>query len=277
MKNKKIIKLKDINIGGSYPIVFILGPCQIESRDHSLMMAEKISKICFKLNANFIFKSSFDKANRSSIRAKRGVGLEEGLKILQEVSDNFGCPVLTDVHEATQCKILAEVVDIIQIPAFLSRQTDLLLAAGETQKPVNIKKGQFLSPKDMVKVAEKVSSTGNDNIFLCERGTSFGYNTLINDFRGLEIMAETGYPVIFDATHSVQQPSILGEKSGGERQFIPSLSRAACAIGVSGLFIETHENPDVAPSDGANMLNINDLPNLIPTLLSIDNVIKNKA
>ena len=274
MKNKKIIKLKDINIGGSYPVVFILGPCQIESRDHSLMMAEKSLK--FVLNSmptlylNQVLIKQID-----LLFEQREVGLEEGLKILQEVSNNFGCPVLTDVHEATQCKILAEVVDIIQIPAFLSRQTDLLLAAGETQKPVNIKKGQFLSPKDMMKVAEKVSSTGNDNIFLCERGTSFGYNTLINDFRGLEIMAETGYPVIFDATHSVQQPSILGEKSGGERQFIPSLSRAACAIGVSGLFIETHENPDVAPSDGANMLNINDLPILIPTLLSIDNVIKN--
>ena len=271
------IKLNKVNISNESQFVLIAGPCVIESEKHSLFMAEAIKKICEKNNINFIYKSSFDKANRSSIRAKRGVGLEEGLKILQEVSNNFGCPVLTDVHEASQCKILAEVIDIIQIPAFLSRQTDLLLAAGETQKPVNIKKGQFLSPKDMIKVAEKVSSTGNENIFLCERGTSFGYNTLINDFRGLEIMAQTGYPVIFDATHSVQQPSILGEKSGGERQFIPSLSRAACAIGISGLFIETHENPDVAPSDGANMLNINDLPNLIPTLLSIDNVIKNKT
>ena len=271
------VNLNQFSISNSLPFILIAGPCVLENEKKTLIIAEEINKICSDLDINYVFKSSFDKANRSSIRAKRGVGLEEGLKILQEVSNNFGCPVLTDVHEASQCKILAEVVDIIQIPAFLSRQTDLLLAAGETQKPVNIKKGQFLSPKDMMKVAEKVSSTGNDNIFLCERGTSFGYNTLINDFRGLEIMAETGYPVIFDATHSVQQPSILGEKSGGERQFIPSLSRAACAIGVSGLFIETHENPDVAPSDGANMLNINDLPNLIPTLLSIDNVIKNKA
>ena len=271
------LNLNQFSISNSLPFILIAGPCVLENEKKTLIIAEEINKICSDLDINYVFKSSFDKANRSSIRAKRGVGLEEGLKILQEVSNNFGCPVLTDVHEASQCKILAEVVDIIQIPAFLSRQTDLLLAAGETQKPVNIKKGQFLSPKDMMKVAEKVSSTGNDNIFLCERGTSFGYNTLINDFRGLEIMAETGYPVIFDATHSVQQPSILGEKSGGERQFIPSLSRAACAIGVSGLFIETHENPDVAPSDGANMLNINDLPNLIPTLLSIDNVIKNKT
>jgi len=197
------------------------------------------------------------------------------LKILQEISENFDCPTITDVHEPHQCKIAAEVVDILQIPAYLCRQTDLLLAAGDTDKPINVKKGQFLSPTDMAKVAEKISSTGNDKIMLCERGTTFGYNTLVNDFRGLDIMAETGYPVIFDATHSVQQPSLLGDKSGGERKFVPTLSRAACAIGVSGLFIETHENPDEAPSDGANMLDINDLPRLIPTLLSFDNMVKN--
>jgi len=238
------------------------------------MIAEKISNICEKFSAKFIFKSSYDKANRSSINSARGVGLEEGLKILQEISENFDCPTITDVHEPYQCKIAAEVVDILQIPAYLCRQTDLLLAAGDTDKPINVKKGQFLSPKDMAKVAEKISSTGNDKIMLCERGTTFGYNTLVNDFRGLEIMAETGYPVIFDATHSVQQPSLLGDKSGGERKFVPTLSRAACAIGVSGLFIETHENPDEAPSDGANMLDINDLPRLIPTLLSFDNMFK---
>ena len=275
MVTQKIINIKNLNIGGPNPIVFILGPCQIENRDHSLMIAEKISNICQKFSAKFIFKSSYDKGNRSSINSTRGVGLEEGLKILQEISENFDCPTITDVHEPYQCKIVAEVVDILQIPAFLSRQTDLLLAAGETHKPINVKKGQFLSPKDMAKVAEKISSTGNDKIMLCERGTTFGYNTLVNDFRGLDIMAETGYPVIFDATHSVQQPSLLGDKSGGERKFVPTLSRAASAIGVSGLFIETHENPDEAPSDGANMLDINDLPRLIPTLLSFDNMVKN--
>lgn len=275
MVKQKIINLKNIKIGGPNPIVFILGPCQIENRDHSLMIAEKISNICEKISAKFIFKSSYDKANRSSINSARGVGLEEGLKILQEISENFDCPTITDVHEPYQCKIAAEVVDILQIPAYLCRQTDLLLAAGDTDKPINVKKGQFLSPTDMAKVAEKISSTGNDKIMLCERGTTFGYNTLVNDFRGLDIMAETGYPVIFDATHSVQQPSLLGDKSGGERKFVPTLSRAACAIGVGGLFIETHENPDEAPSDGANMLDINDLPRLIPTLLSFDNMVKN--
>ena len=270
------VKIKNnFFFSNSEEIKFILGPCQIESRSHAFNICSEIDVLSKKLDFKYVYKSSFDKANRTSHKSKRGVGLKKGLDILAEVREKFNCAVTTDVHDAQQIKIVKEYIDIIQIPAFLSRQTDLLLAAGETQKPVNIKKGQFLSPKDMMKVAEKVSSTGNDNIFLCERGTSFGYNTLINDFRGLEIMAETGYPVIFDATHSVQQPSILGEKSGGERQFIPSLSRAACAIGVSGLFIETHENPDLAPSDGANMLNINDLPNLIPTLLSIDNVIKN--
>ena len=275
MVKQKIINLKNIKIGGPNPIVFILGPCQIENRDHSLMIAEKISNICEKISAKFIFKSSYDKANRSSIKSARGVGLEEGLKILQEISENFDCPTITDVHEPYQCKIAAEVVDILQIPAYLCRQTDLLLAAGDTDKPINVKKGQFLSPTDMAKVAEKISSTRNDKIMLCERGTTFGYNTLVNDFRGLDIMAETGYPVIFDATHSVQQPSLLGDKSGGERKFVPTVSWAACAIGVSGLFIETHENPDEAPSDGANMLDINDLPRLIPTLLSFDNMVKN--
>lgn len=275
MVKQKIVNLRNIKIGGPNPIVFILGPCQIENRDHSLMIAEKISNICEKISAKFIFKSSYDKANRSSINSARGVGLEEGLKILQEISENFDCPTITDVHEPYQCKIAAEVVDILQIPAYLCRQTDLLLAAGDTDKPINVKKGQFLSPTDMAKVAEKISSTGNDKIMLCERGTTFGYNTLVNDFRGLDIMAETGYPVIFDATHSVQQPSLLGDKSGGERKFVPTLSRAACAIGVGGLFIETHENPDEAPSDGANMLDINDLPRLIPTLLSFDNMVKN--
>ena len=266
------IKHKDSN-----NFYLLAGPCAIEGEGMAFKIAEKIKLITESLKIPFIFKGSYRKANRSRLDSFTGIGNKQSLEILKKVGSHFNIPTVTDIHSTKEADMAAKYVDVLQIPAFLSRQTDLLLAAGETQKPVNIKKGQFLSPKDMMKVAEKVSSTGNDNIFLCERGTSFGYNTLVNDFRGLEIMAETGYPVIFDATHSVQQPSILGEKSGGERQFIPSLSRAACAIGVSGLFIETHENPDVAPSDGANMLNINDLPNLIPTLLSIDNVIKNKA
>jgi len=206
MLNSSVVKIGDISVGGESPLVFILGPCQIENRDHALFMAEKIVKVCEPSSSKFIFKSSFDKANRSSITSSRGIGIEEGLKILEEVKSTFRCPVITDVHTVPQCDIVAEVVDVLQIPAFLSRQTDLLIAAGETGKPINVKKGQFLAPWEMANVAEKIASTGNKKILLCERGTSFGYNTLVNDFRGLEIMAETGYPIVFDATHSVQQP-----------------------------------------------------------------------
>jgi 2-dehydro-3-deoxyphosphooctonate aldolase (KDO 8-P synthase) len=274
MSGSNIIKIGDIPIGGSNPLAFILGPCQLENRDHAMFMAEKISKVCSPSSSNFIFKSSFDKANRSSIASARGVGIEEGLKILEEVKLTFNCPVITDIHSISQCASAAEVVDILQIPAFLSRQTDLLLAAGETGKPVNVKKGQFLAPWEMTNVAEKIASTGNKKILLCERGTSFGYNTLVNDFRGLEIMAETGYPIVFDATHSVQQPGGRGNSSGGERKFVATLARAACAVGISAVFIETHQDPDNAPCDGPNMIDVADLQKLIEKLRVIDELSK---
>ncbi|MDC0042627.1 3-deoxy-8-phosphooctulonate synthase [Paracoccaceae bacterium] len=274
MSGSNIIKIGDIPIGGGNPLAFILGPCQLENRDHAMFMAEKISKVCSPSSSNFIFKSSFDKANRSSIASARGVGIEEGLKILEEVKLTFNCPVITDIHSISQCASAAEVVDILQIPAFLSRQTDLLLAAGETGKPVNVKKGQFLAPWEMTNVAEKIASTGNKKILLCERGTSFGYNTLVNDFRGLEIMAETGYPVVFDATHSVQQPGGRGNSSGGERKFVATLARAACAVGISAVFIETHQDPDNAPCDGPNMIDVADLQKLIEKLRLIDELSK---
>ena len=274
MSGSNIIKIGDISIGGGNPLAFILGPCQLENRDHAMFMAEKISKVCSPSSSNFIFKSSFDKANRSSIASARGVGIEEGLKILEEVKLTFNCPVITDIHSISQCASAAEVVDILQIPAFLSRQTDLLLAAGETGKPVNVKKGQFLAPWEMTNVAEKIASTGNKKILLCERGTSFGYNTLVNDFRGLEIMAETGYPIVFDATHSVQQPGGRGNSSGGERKFVATLARAACAVGISAVFIETHQDPDNAPCDGPNMIDVADLQKLIEKLRVIDELSK---
>jgi 2-dehydro-3-deoxyphosphooctonate aldolase (KDO 8-P synthase) len=247
-----------------------MGPCQLENRDHAMMMAERVANACAPTGSKFVFKTSYDKANRSSITSARGIGMDEGLRILAEVRDTFGCPVITDVHEVSHCAPAAEVVDVIQIPAFLSRQTDLLLAAGNTGKPINVKKGQFLAPWEMHNVAEKIASTGNTKIMLCERGTSFGYNTLVNDFRGLETMGETGYPVIFDATHSVQQPGGRGNSSGGERKFVAALARAACAVGVAGLFIETHQDPDNAPCDGPNMIQIDDMPALIAQLRDFD-------
>lgn len=268
--SQKIVQIGDIAFGGDNPIAFIMGPCQLEGRDHAMMMAERIAKACEPTGSKFIFKSSYDKANRSSISSSRGVGMDEGLKILAEVRDTFGCPIITDVHETTHCAAAGEVVDVIQIPAFLCRQTDLLIAAGKTGRAINIKKGQFLAPWEMWNVAEKVASTGNTNIMLCERGTSFGYNTLVNDFRGLETMAESGYPVIFDATHSVQQPGGRGNSSGGERKFVSALARAAVAVGVAGLFIETHQDPDKAPCDGPNMINIDDMPALIAKLRAFD-------
>ncbi len=274
MFNSSVVKIGDISVGGESPLVFILGPCQIENRDHALFMAEKIVNVCESSSSKFIFKSSFDKANRSSITSSRGIGIEEGLKILEEVKSTFRCPVITDVHTVPQCDIVAEVVDVLQIPAFLSRQTDLLIAAGETGKPINVKKGQFLAPWEMANVAEKIASTGNKKILLCERGTSFGYNTLVNDFRGLEIMAETGYPIVFDATHSVQQPGGRGNSSGGERKFVAALARAACAVGVSAVFIETHQDPDNAPCDGPNMIDIANLQDIIEKLRLIDELIK---
>ena len=275
MSDSNVINIGDIPVGGDNPLAFILGPCQLENRDHAMFMAEKITKLCAPSSSNFIFKSSFDKANRSSIASARGVGIEEGLRILEEIKLTFNCPVITDIHTVSQCVTASEVVDVLQIPAFLSRQTDLLIAAGETGKPINVKKGQFLAPWEMTNVAEKIASTGNKKILLCERGTSFGYNTLVNDFRGLEIMAETGYPVVFDATHSVQQPGGRGNSSGGERKFVAALARAACAVGVAAVFIETHQEPDNAPCDGPNMIDVADLQKLIEKLRVIDEL--NKA
>ena len=270
----KPVVLNDISIENSAPFVLIAGPCQIESLDHSLFLAEKIAKICHETDIQYIFKSSFDKANRSSFQSKRGIGIDDGLEILNKVRTEFGCPVLTDIHDAYQCKKVAEVVDVLQIPAFLCRQTDLLLAAGETMRVINVKKGQFLAPWDMSNVAAKIASTGNERILLCERGTSFGYNTLVNDFRALPIMAEMGYPTVYDATHSVQQPGGKGTSSGGERKFVGSLAKAAVAIGVSSLFIETHEDPDNAPSDGPNMIPIDQLKVLLQELRNIDRCVK---
>lgn len=267
---QKTVKVANIEIGGDQPIAFITGPCQLENRNHAMMMADKISNLCARNGAQFIFKASYDKANRSSIASARGIGMEEGLRILQDISREFNCPVITDVHEVSQCQPASEAVDILQIPALLCRQTDLLLAAGNTGKPVNVKKGQFMAPWDMWNVAEKIASTGNRDILLCERGTSFGYNALVNDFRGLQTMAKTGYPVIFDATHSVQQPSGQGNTSGGERQFVAGLARAACAMGISGVFIETHQDPDNAPCDGPNMINIGQMGALMDELLAFD-------
>ena len=266
----KIITVGDIAIGGTNPFALITGPCQLESRDHAFMMAEKIAEACAKSGTQFIFKASYDKANRSSINTQRGLGIEEGLRILSDIRAAFGCPILTDVHEAAQCQTAGTVVDVLQIPAFLCRQTDLLLAAGKTGRAINVKKGQFLAPWDMQNVADKIASTGNDQILLCDRGTSFGYNTLVSDFRGLPIMANTGYPVVFDATHSVQQPGGQGNTSGGQREFAPVLARAACAVGIAALFIETHHDPDTAPSDGPNMIHIDQMGDLIKELRGFD-------
>lgn len=270
----KTVTVGDIAIGGANPIAFITGPCQLESLDHARMMAEKIAEACAPTGTQFIFKASYDKANRSSISTKRGLGMEEGLKILGQIKEEFGVPVLTDVHEAAHCAPAAEVCDILQIPAFLCRQTDLLLAAGKTGAAINVKKGQFLAPWDMGNVAEKIASTGNERIMLCDRGTSFGYNTLVSDFRGLPTMAATGYPTVFDATHSVQQPGGQGTTSGGQREFAPMLSKAACAVGVSALFIETHQDPDTAPSDGPNMIPVDQMGALIKTLRDFDALAK---
>ncbi|WP_058244425.1 3-deoxy-8-phosphooctulonate synthase [Thalassovita autumnalis] len=274
MTKTKTVTVGDIAIGGANPIAFITGPCQLESLDHARMMAEKIAEACAPTGTQFIFKASYDKANRSSISTQRGLGMEEGLKILGQIKEEFGVPVLTDVHEAAHCAPAAEVCDILQIPAFLCRQTDLLLAAGKTGAAINVKKGQFLAPWDMGNVAEKIASTGNERIMLCDRGTSFGYNTLVSDFRGLPTMAATGYPTVFDATHSVQQPGGQGTTSGGQREFAPVLATAACAVGVSALFIETHQDPDTAPSDGPNMIPVDQMGDLIKRLRDFDALAK---
>jgi len=275
MKNK-IIKIKKLNLGNNLPLTLIAGPCQIESKDHSHMIASKIKEITNKLKIGFIFKSSFDKANRTSLKSKRGVGLDKSLSIFDYISKDLDVPVLTDVHSEEQCKIVSNVVDIIQIPAFLCRQTDLLVAAAKTNKVVNVKKGQFLAPWDMKNVIKKIEESGNDKILITERGVSFGYNTLVSDMRSLSILADFGYPVVFDATHSVQQPGGKGDSSSGERQFVSTLSRAAVAVGVSTIFLETHDNPDKAPSDGANMIPLSSLENLLKDLIGIDKLIKSK-
>lgn len=270
IRPQRTVRVGDIEIGNDLPFVLIAGPCQIESLDHALMMAERIGEACDKAGVHFIYKSSFDKANRSSHATARGVGLEKGLDILAEVKARYRVPLLTDIHEPAQCARVAEVVDVLQIPAFLCRQTDLLLAAGETGAVVNVKKGQFLAPWDMKNVAAKIASTGNERILLTERGTSFGYNTLVTDFRSLPIMAETGYPVVFDATHSVQQPGGRGTSSSGERRFVAALARAAVAVGCAAVFIETHEDPDNAPSDGPNMVPVEELAGVLGRLKAIE-------
>ena len=275
MKNIKI-KFNNFIISNDKKICLIAGPCQLESEKHALKMAESIKKICDKIGINLIYKTSFDKANRTSLKSKRGLGLIKSIKIFKKIKENFEIPVLTDVHDINQCNIVAEAVDVIQIPAFLCRQTDLLVAAAKTNKIVNVKKGQFMAPWDMINVVKKISDSGNDKILLTERGASFGYNTLISDMRSLPIMAKYGYPIVFDATHSVQQPGGYGNKSGGQREFIEYLSRAAVAVGVSALFIETHNDPDNAPSDGPNMLPIKKLENLLKKVVDIDNLIKSK-
>lgn len=270
----KTVKIQKIEIANSNPFTLIAGPCQMESRDHAFDMCGALVEITKKLEIPFIYKSSFDKANRTSLDGKRGLGLEKALDVFDELKTEFGVPMITDVHNEQQCAIAAKHVDIIQIPAFLCRQTDLLLAAGKSGAIVNIKKGQFLAPWDMTNVANKVASTGNDNILLTERGASFGYNTLVSDMRSLPTIAKTGYPVIFDATHSVQQPGGLGGSSGGDREMVPVLARAAIAVGVAGVFMETHQDPDNAPSDGPNMVRLENMEGLLSKLKKLDQVSK---
>ena len=269
----KDVKIGGLTVGNNRPLMVIAGPCQLESLDHAQMIAGTMAEACAKAGAQYVFKASYDKANRTSLKGKRGLGLEGGLKVLEAVRA-MGMPVLTDIHDADQARAAASVVDIIQIPAFLCRQTDLLLAAGETGAVINIKKGQFLAPEGMANVAEKVASTGNDKILLTERGVSFGYNTLVADMRSLPIMARTGYPVIMDATHAVQQPGGKGDSSGGQREFAPLMARCAVALGIAGVFIETHEDPDRAPSDGPNMIHLRDMPALIDNLMGFDRLAK---
>ena len=273
MKQKNI-NISNFKIGNNLPFTLIAGPCQLESRTHAFKMVEKIQKITKKLKINFIYKTSFDKANRTSLKGKRGLGLAKSLLIFDEIKKKFKVPILTDVHTPEQCSLVSKHVDVLQIPAFLCRQTDLLIAAAKTKKIINVKKGQFLAPWDMGNVVNKIKNSGNNNILVTERGVSFGYNTLVSDFRAIPTLVKLGYPVIFDATHSVQQPGGKGTASSGQREFVEPLSKAAVAIGVAAIFIETHENPDRAPSDGANMININKLESLLKKLKKIDSIVK---
>ena len=272
----KTINCNGIKISNNEKVVIIAGPCQLETEQHAMDMAGKIQEITSKFNIGFIYKTSFDKANRTSIKGKRGAGLESSLPVFNKIKKELNIPVLTDIHNEEQCSIVSKHVDVIQIPAFLCRQTDLLVAAAKTKKIINVKKGQFLAPWDMVNVTKKISDSGNENILVTERGASFGYNTLVSDMRSIPIMAKNGYPVVFDATHSVQQPGGQGEKSGGQREFVEHLARAAAAVGVAAIFIETHQDPDNAPSDGPNMVPLNKLENLISQIVEIDNLIKKK-
>jgi len=276
MNDARTVRIGDVTLGNDRPLALIAGPCALESRTHALEMSAALKEMADGLGIGLIYKTSFDKANRTSVDSPRGMGLDQSLPILAEVRETMGIPVLTDVHTAEQCALAGEVVDVLQIPAFLCRQTDLLLAAAATGKAVNIKKGQFLAPWDMANVVAKFESTDNRNLLLTERGASFGYNTLVSDMRALPILRQTGYPVVFDATHSVQQPGGLGGTSGGQREFVPVLARAAVAIGVAAVFMETHEDPDRAPSDGPNMIPLKSLPALVETLMEFDRLAKAK-
>ena len=273
----KTVRVGTVDFSNTAPLNLISGPCQLESLDHARMLADKLAAACEKLGMGYVFKASFDKANRTSLSGQRGVGMAEGLSILSKIREEFGCPVLTDIHDPAQCIPAAEAVDILQIPAFLCRQTDLLLAAGQTGAVVNVKKGQFLAPWDVQNIVDKVESTGNQRILLTERGASFGYNMLVSDMRSLPIMARTGYPVVFDATHSVQLPGGQGSSTGGQAEFVPHLSRAAVAVGCSAVFIETHEDPARSPSDGPNMVPLAEMPALLERLKSLDEVVKEQA
>jgi 2-dehydro-3-deoxyphosphooctonate aldolase (KDO 8-P synthase) len=277
MTDQRHVRVGDISIGNDLPWTLIAGPCAIESRSHALETAEALVEMTRRRNIPFVYKSSFDKANRTSAESARGIGMAAGLPILADVRAELGCPVLTDVHTAEQCAIVAEVVDVLQIPAFLCRQTDLLLAAAATGKAINVKKGQFLAPWDMKNVAAKILDAGNPNVMVCERGASFGYNTLVSDMRSLPELAATGCPVVYDATHSVQQPGGQGTVSGGQREFVPVLARAAVAVGVAAIFMETHADPDNAPSDGPNMVPLEDMPALLDRLSAFDKLAKEKT
>ena len=273
MTNHKV-KCSNFEIANNKPFTLIAGPCQLENEEHALKISSELKKITSDLGINLIYKTSFDKANRTSLKGKRGMGLEKSLPIFDKIRKEIGLPVLTDVHTAEQCTIVANHVDVLQIPAFLCRQTDLLIAAAKTGKIINVKKGQFLAPWDMANVIKKIEESGNKNILITERGASFGYNTLVSDMRALPIMSKLGFPIVFDATHSVQQPGGMGEKSGGQREFVPYLARAAIAVGVGAIFMETHEDPDNAPSDGPNMVPLNEVKTLLKKLTEIDKLVK---
>ncbi len=273
MNNHKV-KCSNFEIANNKPFTLIAGPCQLESEDHAIKISSELKNITSELGINFIYKTSFDKANRTSLKGKRGLGLDKSLPIFDKIRKEIKVPILTDIHTIDQCSIVANHVDVLQIPAFLCRQTDLLIAAAKTGKVINVKKGQFLAPWDMANVIKKIEDSGNKNILITERGASFGYNTLVSDMRALPIMSKFGFPIVFDATHSVQQPGGMGEKSGGQREFVPYLARAAIAVGVGAIFLETHEDPDNAPSDGPNMVPLNDVKNLLKKLTEIDKIVK---